>query len=64
MPVPSELQSVRMAICKECPELTMINRCRSCGCFMTLKTTLTGAACPLNKWPDTQEWMKSYTERN
>jgi hypothetical protein len=64
MPVPVELKEVRMGICKQCPELTKINRCRKCGCFMTLKITLTGAKCPLGKWPDTQEWMNNYLERN
>ncbi len=53
-----------MGICKQCPELTKINRCRKCGCFMTLKITLTGAKCPLGKWPDTQEWMKNNLEKD
>ena len=64
MPAPQELQSVRMSICKQCPELTIINRCSRCGCFMTLKTTLTGAQCPLGKWPDTEQWMKNNLEKD
>lgn len=46
--VESEL---RFKICKECPELLPItHQCRQCGCFMTLKTKLSAARCPLKKW--------------
>jgi anaerobic ribonucleoside-triphosphate reductase len=46
-----ELQEYRMSICKQCPFLTQRGeRCRKCGCFMSLKTTLKGAKCPIGKW--------------
>ena len=57
MPAPQDLQNARMAICRACPELTTLTRCRKCGCFMVAKVKLKGAKCPLEKWPDTREWM-------
>lgn len=56
MPAPEDLQKARMAICKSCPELTTLNRCQKCGCFMDVKTRLVGAHCPLAKWPSIEEW--------
>lgn len=44
-----ELIEERMSICRECPFFTG-NRCRKCGCFMQLKTTLKQASCPIDKW--------------
>ena len=64
MPAPEDLQTARLAICRACPELTNFNRCRKCGCFMTVKVMLKGARCPLDKWPDTREWMTKNLERN
>jgi hypothetical protein len=41
----------RLAICKTCPELIKLTtQCKKCGCFMAVKTKLTGATCPLGKW--------------
>ena len=41
----------RMNICKSCPELIKLTTtCKKCGCFMAVKTKLTGAVCPLGKW--------------
>jgi hypothetical protein len=40
----------RMAICNACPELLPTGNCKKCGCFMSLKTKLPHAFCPLNKW--------------
>lgn len=46
-----ELINKRMSICLECPELIKITKqCKKCGCFMSVKTKLTNAACPLEKW--------------
>ena len=46
-----ELVDQRLAICNECPWLKKASmRCKQCGCFMTLKTTLLDAKCPLEKW--------------
>jgi hypothetical protein len=40
----------RMDICNACPELLPTGNCKKCGCFMSLKTKLPHAFCPLNKW--------------
>ena len=50
--VPDHIAEERMNICKACPNLTEWNRCSECGCFMTLKTKLAVASCPLpeKKW--------------
>ena len=41
----------RLNICLSCPELIKISKqCKKCGCFMTGKTKLKAAHCPLNKW--------------
>ena len=46
-----ELIESRLEICKSCEwfSKTMI-KCKKCGCFMKLKTTLKGAKCPIGKW--------------
>lgn len=49
--VSDEIQQERMAICEQCPFLMKISKtCRKCGCFMTAKTTLSAAFCPIDKW--------------
>jgi hypothetical protein len=41
----------RLEICKACPELIKVTKtCKKCGCFMTAKTKIQGATCPLGKW--------------
>lgn len=46
-----ELLDHRMSICKECPFLNQKTvQCTKCGCFMSLKTTLLSAKCPVGKW--------------
>lgn len=41
----------RLAICNTCEWLRpKTQRCRKCGCFMALKTTLLQAKCPMGKW--------------
>ncbi len=46
-----ELVEERLAICNECPWLNKrLMKCRQCGCFMKLKSTLQQASCPLDKW--------------
>ena len=64
MPAPNDLQKARMAICESCPELTTLKRCQQCGCFMTVKVMLKGAHCPLDKWPDTEQWIKKNLEED
>lgn len=46
-----ELGKTRFEICKSCPELIKVTKiCKKCGCFMTAKTKIQGAVCPLGKW--------------
>jgi hypothetical protein len=41
----------RLSTCNECPELIQLTKtCKKCGCFMTAKTKLLKATCPLGKW--------------
>ena len=41
----------RLAVCNDCYFFNKkVNRCRKCGCFMNLKTTLLQAKCPEGKW--------------
>jgi hypothetical protein len=48
---PKEVVEERLAICNECPWLFKpLKKCRKCGCFMQLKTTLQQAKCPIGKW--------------
>jgi hypothetical protein len=46
-----ELADYRMSICRTCEHfLQRSQRCSQCGCFMSLKTTLKQARCPVRKW--------------
>jgi hypothetical protein len=41
----------RMSICNSCEFLfTPTKSCRKCGCFMTSKSKLESAKCPIGKW--------------
>jgi hypothetical protein len=43
--------AARMSFCLSCPEIVKITKqCKKCGCFMSLKTKLAAATCPLGKW--------------
>lgn len=45
------LAKERLLVCHQCPELIKATaQCKQCGCFMTVKTKLTKASCPLGKW--------------
>jgi hypothetical protein len=47
----NELATERFNICSACPELIHITKqCKKCGCFMTAKTKLEKATCPIGKW--------------
>lgn len=48
--VDSEIQEERYSICKACPSFTLLKTCKECGCIMPLKTRLSSASCPLEKW--------------
>lgn len=46
-----EMIESRLAICNTCPMFNKtFQKCRQCGCFMKLKTTLVQAKCPLGHW--------------
>ena len=46
-----EISQLRLNICEECPSLIQLTKtCKECGCFMTMKTKLKEATCPLGKW--------------
>jgi len=39
----------RMAVCASC-EFYVGSRCQKCGCFMSAKTKMATAKCPIGKW--------------
>lgn len=46
-----ELIESRLAICNTCPFFNKrLAKCKKCGCFMKLKTTLQEAKCPVGNW--------------
>lgn len=48
---PDELATYRLNICKQCPWFRENSQtCKKCGCFMTLKTQLAKAYCPMGFW--------------
>lgn len=50
-PAEESVSNARYEICLKCPELiSMTKQCKKCGCFMSLKTKIEGAKCPLGKW--------------
>jgi hypothetical protein len=41
----------RMDICNKCEYLIQnVSTCKKCGCFMTIKTRIEEAYCPIGKW--------------
>jgi hypothetical protein len=49
--VSEDLAKQRFDTCLSCPELINITKqCKKCGCFMSAKTKLEAAKCPLGKW--------------
>tara|TARA_B100000902_G_scaffold394131_1_gene449793 strand:+ start:1033 stop:1302 length:270 start_codon:yes stop_codon:yes gene_type:complete len=48
---PSNIVNERMSICNGCPEfVTNTSQCKQCGCFMSAKSRLKKASCPIGKW--------------
>jgi hypothetical protein len=48
---PEEIVETRLEICRACEHFKpRVQQCGKCGCFMTLKTTLKKARCPVGKW--------------
>ena len=50
MTKPNETVAKRIATCRSCPELSKINTCAQCGCFMPVKVRFKWMKCPLGKW--------------
>lgn len=49
--VSEQVAAERYSICLACPELVSLTKqCKKCGCFMSAKTKLAKASCPLEKW--------------
>jgi len=49
--VSADIVKQRLDICATCPAFKpLTQRCKKCGCFMTMKTQLEKAYCPLGKW--------------
>lgn len=49
--VSKDIQTNRFELCKSCPQLIKLtNQCKQCGCFMSAKTKLEKAVCPIGKW--------------
>jgi anaerobic ribonucleoside-triphosphate reductase len=44
----------RITLCNRCVNLTKLNVCKKCGCFMPAKVRLSGAECPIGKWEKIQ----------
>ena len=50
-PVDVPFHKHRLDICRSCPRyFNPTGTCKECGCFMTLKTRLKSAECPIGKW--------------
>lgn len=48
---PEEIAAYRLSICQGCEFFSKTaSRCKKCGCFMKLKTTLQKSKCPVGKW--------------
>lgn len=46
-----ELIEYRLNICNSCEFINKrLMKCKKCGCFMKLKSTLNEAKCPVGKW--------------
>jgi hypothetical protein len=49
--VKDEIQKTRYDMCLTCEHLVKATKtCTKCGCFMTEKTKLPHASCPIGKW--------------
>jgi hypothetical protein len=49
--VSDEVRNTRMSLCLNCEHLIKLTtQCKKCGCFMTAKTKLENAVCPIGKW--------------
>lgn len=61
--VHSEVAEKRMEICRGCEHfISATSTCKECGCFMTAKTKLPNAYCPIHKWGKVELSDISYKE--
>jgi len=60
--VETDVSKERMAICRNCPELLPTGNCKICKCFMSIKTKLPNASCPLGKWDKVTITYKEKTD--
>lgn len=40
----------RIEVCRACPEILPLDRCRECGCYVRIKARFNSMSCPLGKW--------------
>ena len=46
-----DMAKERMNVCLDCDRYeNLLNRCKECGCFLTIKTRMKHLHCPLKKW--------------
>lgn len=49
--VGEEVAKERLAMCTACEHfIRLTTQCKECGCFMSAKTKLPNASCPVGKW--------------
>jgi hypothetical protein len=48
--IDSDIRKIRMEVCLSCEKLEQVNCCSECGCWMSAKTWIRDAKCPLDKW--------------
>jgi hypothetical protein len=49
--VEQEIQEKRMSICNTCDFFNKSqNRCRKCGCYMSMKVKFKDVKCPISLW--------------
>jgi hypothetical protein len=46
---PKDLQESRIAICKNCPALS-VDKCAVCNCILSAKIRVLHTKCPIKKW--------------
>ena len=47
----SEVKQKRLQICQECEYFNpSLVQCKSCGCFLYIKTLWASEKCPIDKW--------------
>lgn len=49
--ITQDIRNSRYKICLDCDKLFKPTKtCKECGCFMSMKTWLKNASCPIGKW--------------